>query len=199
MNLTTRGSLLSMTVEKTSAKKNLGQFVREHIGLVPNPLSKRSETLEPRIKGAEKFHSVCPYCAVGCSQLVYVKDKKIIDIEGNPDSPINGGTLCPKGSATYGLTVNPSRLTKVKYRAPYSDKWEEKPLDWAMERIAQLVKKTRDETFQEYSTKYTDLPVNRTEAIAHLGGATLDNEENYLILKLFRNLGMVHIENQARI
>lgn len=187
-----------MTVEK-KAKGGLGGLLRNHIGLVPNPLSKRSEELEPRIKGAQKVHSVCPYCAVGCSQLIYVKDKKIIDIEGNPDSPINRGTLCPKGSATYGLTVNPQRLTKVKYRAPYSDQWEEKPLDWAMERIAQLVKKTRDETHQDYSKQYPGLPVNRTESIAHLGGATLDNEENYLILKLFRALGIVYIENQARI
>ncbi len=191
-----------MTLEKKPAAKEktgLGGFLSRHVGMVPNPISKRSQNLEPRIKGAEKFHSVCPYCAVGCSQLVYVKDKKIIDIEGNPESPINGGTLCPKGSATYGLAVNPQRLTKVKYRAPYSDKWEEKPLDWAMERIAGLVKKTRDETFQEKSQTDPTLTVNRTEAIGHLGGATLDNEENYLILKLFRSLGMVCIENQARI
>jgi len=179
--------------------KSLGGFIRNHIGLVPNPISQRSQKLEPRTKGAEKHHSICPYCAVGCSQLVYVKDKKIIDIEGNPDSPVNRGTLCPKGSATYGLTVNPLRLTKVKYRAPYSDHWEEKPLDWAMERIARLVKKTRDETIQPYSQEFPDLPINRTEAIAHLGGATLDNEENYLIIKLFRSLGLVYIENQARI
>lgn len=187
-----------MTVEKNKAK-GLGGALRKHVGMLPNVLSKRSEQLEPRIKGAEKYHSVCPYCAVGCSQLVFVRDKKIIDIEGNPDSPVNRGTLCPKGSATYGLTVNPLRLTKVKYRAPYSDKWEEKPLDWAMDRIAQLVKKTRDETFQEKSQDDPTLPVMRTEAIAHLGGATLDNEENYQILKLFRSLGIVYIENQARI
>lgn len=187
-----------MTVEK-KAKRSPIQFVRDHVGLIPNPISKRSDQLEPRIKGAEKYHSVCPYCAVGCSQLVYVKDKKIIDIEGNPESPINRGTLCPKGSATYGLTVNPLRLTKVKYRAPYSDHWEEKPLEWAMDRIAERVKKTRDETFKEFSDEHPGLPINRTEAIAHLGGATLDNEENYQIIKLFRSLGMVYIENQARI
>lgn len=176
-----------------------GHFLRSHIGLVPNPVSKRSQTLEPRIKNAQKHHSICPYCAVGCSQTVFVKDKKIINIEGNPDSPVNRGTLCPKGSATYGLTVNPLRLTSVQYKAPYSDRWEERPLNWAMERIAQLVKQTRDETLQDYSTTYPDLPINRTEAIAHLGGATLDNEENYLIIKLFRSLGIVNIENQARI
>jgi formate dehydrogenase major subunit len=186
-----------MTIEKN--RKGLLATLREHVGLVPNPLSRRSIELKPRIKEAKKVHSVCPYCAVGCSQLVFVKDDKIIDIEGNPESPVNGGTLCPKGSATYGLTVNPYRLKKVQYRAPYSDKWEEKPLDWAMDRIAQLVKKTRDETIQEYSHEFPGMPINRTEAIAHLGGATLDNEENYQIIKLFRSLGMVYIENQARI
>ncbi len=187
-----------MTLEKNK-KSGLGEFFRRRVAAVPNVVSKRSIKLEPRIKGAEKYHSICPYCAVGCSQLVYVKDKQIIDIEGNPESPVNRGTLCPKGSATYGLTVNPLRLTHVKYRAPFSDKWEDKPLDWAMDRIAQLVKKTRDENFQEYSSELPDLRVNRTEAIAHLGGATLDNEENYQILKLFRSLGIVYIENQARI
>lgn len=186
-----------MTIEKE--KKGLSGFLQNHIGPVPSPLSKRSIKLEPRIKDAKVVHSICPYCAVGCSQNIYVKDGKIIDIEGNPDSPINRGTLCPKGSATYGLTVNPHRLTTVQYRAPYSDKWEEKPLDWAMERVAQLVKKTRDENYLEYSKEHPDLPINRTEAIGHIGGATLDNEENYLILKLFHALGIVYIENQARI
>jgi formate dehydrogenase major subunit len=187
-----------MSIEHKSRPGLLGKLA-QHIGLVPNPVSRRSEKLQPRIRGAEKFHSVCPYCAVGCSQLIYVKDKKIINIEGNPESPINRGTLCPKGSATYALSVNPYRLSKVKYRAPYSETWEEKPLEWAMDRIAQLVKKTRDENFTEMSQENPDLPVSRTEAIGHLGGATLDNEENYLILKLFRSLGIVYIENQARI
>jgi formate dehydrogenase major subunit len=180
-------------------KRKLTKLLRDHIGLVPNPLSKRSQNLEPRTKNAEVYHSICPYCAVGCSQLVFVKDKKVINIEGNPASPLNGGTLCPKGSATYGLTVNPLRLTTVKYRAPYSDKWEAKPLDWAMERIARLTKQTREATIQTHSQTDPTLPVNRTSGIAHIGGATLDNEENYLILKLFRSLGMVYIENQARI
>src|SRR5436190_14536270 len=110
-------------------------------GLGQTAASSRSENLEARTRHADKVvGSVCPYCAVGCGQLVYVKDEKIIDIEGDPASPINGGTLCPKGSATYGMLVNPARVTRVKYRAPYSDHWEEKPLDWATERIAQLVK-----------------------------------------------------------
>ena len=172
--------------------------VARHVGIVPDrTYSRESRELEPRIVGATKTVSVCPYCAVGCSQLVYHRDGKILDIEGNPDSPINAGTLCPKGAATYQLSVNPLRLTKVKYRAPYSDHWEERPLDWAMERIAQLVKTTRDETFEERNED--GKTVNRTMAIAHLGGATLDNEENYFIKKLFAGLGMVWVENQARI
>lgn len=188
-----------MSTEKKTVKKGFLGSIQNYVGQVPVPLSKRSKQLAPRTRGAEVYHSVCPYCAVGCSQLVYVKDKKIINIEGNPESPINQGTLCPKGSATYGLTVNPLRLQKVMYRAPYSERWEEKPLDWAMERIAQLVKKTRDENFQEYSEKVEGLRVNRTAAIGHIGGATIDNEENYLAIKLYRSLGIIYIENQARI
>jgi formate dehydrogenase major subunit len=169
-----------------------------NVGLVPDrTYSRESRELRPRIDGAEKTISVCPYCAVGCSQVVYHKDGQLLDIEGNPDSPINAGTLCPKGAATYQLSVNPLRLTTVKYRAPYADHWEDRPLDWAMERIAQLVKQARDETFEERDE--AGRTVNRTMAIAHLGGATLDNEENYLIKKLFSGLGMVWIENQARI
>ena len=142
--------------------------------------------------------SVCPYCAVGCSQLVYVKNGRIIDIEGNYDSPINGGTLCPKGAATYGLIENPLRLTTVKYRAPYSDNWEEKPLEWAMDRIAERVKRARDTTYEHRDPE--GRVVNRTLGIGHLGGATLDNEENYLIKKLLTaGLGIVCVENQARI
>jgi formate dehydrogenase major subunit len=110
----------------------------------PNSIAKHS-----RLRNASVSHSICPYCAVGCSQLVYTKAGQIIDIEGDPASPINEGTLCPKGSNTFQIISNPHRETKVKYRAPYSDHWEEKPLDWAMERIAQLVKKTRDEDLME--------------------------------------------------
>ena len=128
----------------------------------------------------------------------YVKDGQVIDIEGNPDSPINHGTLCPKGSATFQYTVNPSRLMQVLYRAPYSDHWEVKSVEWAMEQIAQRVKKTRDETFVERLPDGRE--VNHTLGIASLGGATLDVEENYLIKKLFSGgLGIVSIENQARI
>ena len=167
-----------------------------HVGTVPNPISASTAQAGARIRGATVTNSICPYCAVGCAQLVYVKDGKIVDIEGSYDSPINGGTLCPKGAATYQLTVNPHRLTRVKYRAPFSDHWEERPLAWAMERIAQLVKQARDDSFEEHNAD--GLPVMRTHAIGHFGGATLDNEENYLIKKLFTGgLGIVGVENQA--
>jgi formate dehydrogenase major subunit len=158
-----------------------------------------SRATRPRLEMADRVGtSICPYCAVGCAQLIYAKGNDVIHIEGDPRSPINQGTLCPKGAATFSWMVNPQRLTTVKYRAPYSDHWEDKPLDWAMDRIAQLVKRTRDETFVR------ELPngsiVNHTLGIASLGGATLDNEENYLIKKLMSGgLGMVWIENQARV
>ena len=141
---------------------------------------------------------LCPYCAVGCGQLIYTKGGKLIDIEGNPESPINEGTLCPKGASTYQLVHNPHRLTQVLYRAPHADHWEVRPLEWAMDRIARLVKNTRDEHFVERNE--AGLLVNNVTAIAHLGGATLDNEENYLIKKLLNGgLGIIPIENQARI
>ena len=151
-----------------------------------------------RLRGATASVSVCPYCAVGCSQLVYSKRGQVIDIEGNPQSPINQGTLCPKGANTFQLVSNPHRVTRVKYRAPYSDHWEERPLDWAMDRIAQLAKAARDADFIERDP--SGLPVNHLKSVAHLGGATLDDEENYLIKKLFcGGLGILSIENQARI
>ena len=169
-----------------------------HVGITTeHATSPATEQLQPRIVDAEQTTSVCPYCAVGCSQLIYHRDGQVLDIEGNPSSPINAGTLCPKGAATYQLTVNPVRVTHVKYRAPYSTHWEEKPLEWAMDRIAQLVRETRDRSFETHDEHGT--PLNRTRAIAHLGGATLDNEENYLIKKLFSGLGIIWIENQARI
>jgi formate dehydrogenase major subunit len=163
------------------------------------PVSRESIEKEPRTRGADKaVASVCPYCAVGCSQLIYVKDKRIIDIEGNPASPINEGTLCPKGAATYQYVVNPNRVTTVRYRAPRSDHWEDRPLEWAMDRIATLIKQTRDTTFVGRTADGKS--VNQTTAIATLGGATMDIEENYLIKKLFSGgLGIVSIENQARI
>lgn len=189
-------SLTGRLAQLASPKKT-EHMLQTHVGLVPNPLSARSKHLQPRIHDAQMFRSVCPYCAVGCGQRVYVKDGKVIDIEGDPDSPVSGGCLCPKGSASFELVVNENRWTTVKYRAPYATDWEDKPLDWAMDRIAQLVYETREATFQE--TNEEGKPLNNTLAIGSLGGATLDNEENYLITKLFHSLGMVCVENQARI
>lgn len=165
----------------------------------------QNEVRRLKIEGAKEVPSVCPYCAVGCGQIVSVRDHKIINIEGNPDSPISQGTLCPKGAATYQLAVNPNRITKVLYRAPGGTEWQSKTLDWAMDRIAALTKKTRDETFQEFweakdeNGKPTKKLVNHTLAIASLGGATMDNEWNYVQCKLFRALGGLFLENQARI
>jgi formate dehydrogenase major subunit len=142
--------------------------------------SAHSRTLRPRLADADRVGtSICPYCAVGCAQLVYARGNQVLHIEGDPRSPINQGTLCPKGAATFGWMVNPQRLTTVQYRAPYAEHWEERPLAWAMERIAHLVKQTRDETFVPQLPDGT--VVNHTMALAELGGATLDNEENYLI------------------
>jgi formate dehydrogenase major subunit len=161
--------------------------------------SENSRKSRPRLEMADTIGtSVCPYCAVGCAQLMYAKDGRIIHVEGDPRSPVNQGTLCPKGSATIGMLHSPLRLTKVKYRAPYSDRWEEKPLEWAMERVAQLVRRTRDETFVHALPDGTK--VNHTLSIASIGGAVLDNEENYFIKKLLGGgLGVVWIENQARV
>jgi formate dehydrogenase major subunit len=169
-----------------------------------DPMSKAAEStgsrnLRPRLEEADTIGtSICPYCAVGCAQLVYARNGRVIHVEGDPRSPVNQGTLCPKGAATFGLLTSPLRLSRVLYRAPHSDRWEERPLAWAMERIAQLVKRTRDETFVQALPDGTE--VNHTLGMASLGGATLDNEENYLIKKLFGGgLGMVWIENQARV
>ncbi len=161
--------------------------------------STASATLRPRLEQADKVGTgICPFCAVGCSQLIYAKGGKPIHIEGDPRSPVNQGTLCPKGSGTLGMLLSPQRVTQVMWRAPYSDRWEPKPLDWAMDRIAMLTRRTRDETYAPTLPDGTE--VNHNLGIASLGGATLDNEENYLIKKLFGGgLGMVNIENQARI
>ncbi len=174
--------------------------VRSHVGTtVENSISPATRDLKSRISdpGVEKTTSVCPYCAVGCSTLVYHRDGRILDIEGNPDSPINAGTLCPKGSATFGLHVSPYRQTKVKYRRPYSGEWEELSLERAMEMISAHLKKARDENWQDEDDQGRKL--NRSQAVASIGGATIDNEENYLITKLFHSMGFTRITNQARI
>jgi formate dehydrogenase major subunit len=168
-------------------------------GLGRTAMTERSETLEPRTARADKVvQSVCPYCAVGCGQRVYVKDEKIIDIEGDEDSPISRGRLCPKGSATFQLVTGTHRVHTVLYRRPRSSQWERIPLHKAMDMVAERVKAVRDATWQA-RTEAGEV-VNRTLGIAHLGGATLDNEENYLLKKLFTaGLGIVQVENQARI
>lgn len=163
-----------------------------------------------KIAGAREVPSVCPYCAVGCGTLISVgKDKdgndKILNIEGNPDSPISEGNLCPKGAASLQLAVNPLRTIKVKHRKPGATEWTEMGLEEAMDRVAQLVKDTRDRTWtptfrtKDKDGKDVDKVVNHTLGIASLGGATMDNEWNYVQLKLMRGLGVVQIENQARI
>lgn len=191
MTQVTRRDFLKLS---STAAAGLALSDLTRLGVDTQPI--RRSALKLRTQGSKTFASVCPYCAVGCSQLVSVQDGVITNIEGNPDSPINAGTLCPKGAATYQLTVNPQRITKALYRPAGGDRWEEKPLDWCMDRIAAKVKEVRDATFQE---RLGDKVVNRTMALASLGGATLDNEENYLIKKYFGALGLVYIENQARI
>ena len=160
--------------------------------------SSRSERLRSRTADADSVvKSVCPYCAVGCAQNVYVKDEKIIQIEGDPDSPVSRGRLCPKGSASKSLVTSPSRVTKVLYRRPNGTDWEPLALDQAMDMIADRLIAARTQGWQESDGQGRAL--NRTLGFAHLGGATLDNEENYLIKKFFSAMGAVQIENQARI
>ena len=152
----------------------------------------------PEIKTVHTTESttICPYCGVGCGLIVSARDGKVVNIEGDPDHPINEGSLCSKGMALYQIAVNERRLGKIKYRAAGSDTWEEKSWEWALPEIAKRVKKTRDESFTE---KEEDKTVNRTNGIACLGGAALDNEECYLLSKFIRSLGVTYVEHQARI
>jgi formate dehydrogenase major subunit len=160
-------------------------------------MTERTRTLRPKTDNASVSRSICPYCGVGCGQLVYHKAGKLIAIEGDPASPISRGHLCPKGADTYELHTHPGRLKTVRYRAPYSQRWEEISLQRAMEMVAERVWETREKSFQETRD---DQVLMQTTALAHLGGATLDIEENYLIKKLFTaGLGMVCLSNQARI
>ena len=159
--------------------------------------SKATEAVVSRTATADRVaKSVCPYCAVGCAQNVYVKDEKIVQIEGDPNSPINRGRLCPKGSASKQLVTSPTRVTKVRYRRPYGTEWEDLDLDTAMQMIADRVLDARRKGWQDENKGRR---VSRTMGIASLGGATLDNEENYLMKKLYSALGAIQIENQARI
>jgi formate dehydrogenase major subunit len=160
--------------------------------------SKATDAVVPRTATADRVvKSVCPYCAVGCAQNVYVKDEKVVQIEGNPDSPVNRGRLCPKGSASKSLVTSPTRLTKVRYRRPNATEWEDLDLDTAMEMIADRVLDARRKTWEDADAN--GRPLRRTMGIASLGGATLDNEENYLMKKLYSAMGAIQIENQARI
>jgi len=166
-------------------------------GLGPRAVSKRTKQAGSRIAGLDVTESVCPYCAVGCSQVVYTRGGELIDIEGNPRGPINQGTLCPKGSASRQLIQQPGRLTKVLYRRPYGAEWEELDLETATDMIAERVIAAREAGWQDVDER--GWRVDRTMGFCSLGGATIDNEENYLIKKSFSALGAVQIENQARI
>lgn len=171
----------------------LGGLVGLGVTLAPA----RARAQELRIKDAKTVPSICPFCSVGCATLIHVKDDKIVNIEGDPRSPHSEGTLCPKGAAIYQLHVNPNRLTKVLHRQPGATDWEVVELDWALDRVAERIKQTRDETFIE---RLDDgRLVNVCPSIFALGGATLDNEFNHICQKFWRGLGVVAIENQARI
>jgi formate dehydrogenase major subunit len=160
--------------------------------------SSATERTTPRTATADRVvQSVCPYCAVGCGQRVFVQDEQVVQIEGDPDSPISRGRLCPKGSASKSLVTSPTRVTTVKYRRPYGTQWEDLDLETAMEMIADRVLAARRNAWQDVDEEGRRL--NRTMGIASLGGATLDNEENYLMKKLYSALGAIQIENQARI
>ncbi len=164
------------------------------------PAKASVDSPELRIKGLQQSTTVCPYCAVGCGMIVHTKNGKIVNIEGDTEHPINRGSLCSKGSALFQVANNERRLSKVQYRAPGSDRWEEKSWDWAMQRIARLMKETRDRNFVKEETidgqAYT---VNRNEGMAMIGAAALDNEECYLLGKFGRAMGVSYIEHQARI
>jgi formate dehydrogenase major subunit len=168
------------------------------LGLGRSVQSEHSKTLKPRVDEADHVvQSICPFCAVGCAQLVYVEDGEVTQIEGDPASPISRGRLCPKGAASQNYVQSPLREYKVKYRRPYGTRWEELSLDEAMEMIVERFIRTREETWQAETED--GKPANRTLGIGNLGGATLDNEENYLMKKLLTALGVVQVENQARI
>jgi formate dehydrogenase major subunit len=194
-----------MAEERSHARPDLFRRIRElpvigraaDWGLGPAAVTEATRGAGARIAGLEATVSVCPYCAVGCSQVVYTRDGELVDIEGNPESPINQGTLCPKGSASRQLVQQPGRLTRVLYRRPGGTEWEPLELERAMDMIAERLVRAREDYWQE--TDERGWRVDRTLGFASLGGATLDNEENYLIKKLFTALGAVQVENQARI
>ena len=183
------------------------------LGPLAAPGSAEAQERESRIKGAKQTTTVCPYCSVGCGIIVHTKDGKVVYTEGDPDHPINEGTLCPKGASISQLVQNETRVQKPMYRAPGADSWKEVEWDWALDQIAKKVKDTRDRTFKltskaKVKEKQPDgtekevekvFTVNRTDALAHVGSAALDNEECYLLQKMLRSWGLVYIEHQARI
>lgn len=173
------------------------QITHQADGTGREAMSERTRQLGPRTAGAQVARSICPYCGVGCGQLIFHKDNKLISIEGDPESPVSRGRLCPKGADSFELLTHPGRQLKVKYRRPYSRNWEDLDLERAMDMIADRLWESREDSFVEQQDGEV---LMQTKTIAHLGGATLDNEENYLIKKLFTGgLGMVCISNQARI
>jgi formate dehydrogenase major subunit len=176
-------------------KISTGALLLSSLGLNLEPA--KAYAAELRTKGAKETTTICPYCSVGCSIIVSVKEGKVINTEGDPDSPINEGTLCPKGASIYQMANNPYRVTEPLYRAPGATEWKKVSWDWALDRIAMLFKKTRDKYFITKNDK--GQVVNRVDAIAHVGSAALDNEECYLLSKLLRSWGLVYIEHQARI
>lgn len=189
--------MMSSPAELLSQWPLLRQIIQRKDGTGLEAMSDKTRALHARIDGAEVARSICPYCGVGCGQLIYHKNGKLISIEGDPESPISQGNLCPKGAASFQLLTHSGRETKVKYRAPRARNWTEMPLDRAMDMVADRVWESRKRTFVR---KKDGSIVNHTTGITHLGGATLDNEENYLIKKLFTGgLGMVCVSNQARI
>jgi formate dehydrogenase major subunit len=166
-------------------------------GMGPHAVSKKTKQAGARTAGLKATESVCPYCAVGCGQVVYTRGGELVSIEGNPRSPINQGTLCPKGSASRQLVQQPGRLQKVRYRRAGGTEWEELELETAMEMIAERVIAARENGWQDHNGE--GHRVDRTLGFAHLGGATLDNEENYLLKKAYTAMGAIQVENQARI
>jgi formate dehydrogenase major subunit len=164
-------------------------------GLTPGDANANSR--KNRLQGARVTTTICPYCSVGCGMLVHSMDGKVINIEGDPEHPVNGGALCPKGASSYQIANNPERVTKPRYRAPGAKEWQEVEWDWALDRIARRIKETRDKTFVIENDK--GQVVNRCDGIASVGSAALDNEECYLYQKWLRSLGLVAIEHQARV
>ncbi len=167
------------------------------LGFDLSPAYSYASELRKNLKTAKETVTICPYCAVGCGAIVHASGSRVINIEGDPEHPINMGTLCSKGSSLYQLANNENRITEVMYRAPYSDKWEHKTWDWALDEIAKRIKATRDATFAEKNDKVQ--VVNRTIAIASVGSAAMDNEECWLYQKFLRSIGLVYLEHQARI